>query len=104
MAVIDTDDQGHSVACRFEVFANGLELANGYRELTDAVELEQRMLQDNVRRKQRGLEEVALDQSLLAAVRHGLPESAGVALGVDRLLMCLLDSRDIRSVIPFSLS
>ncbi|ADE13767.1 lysyl-tRNA synthetase-related protein GenX [Nitrosococcus halophilus Nc 4] len=90
-----------SLAERFEVYLNGMELANGYHELSDAAEQRQRFQADLAHRKARGLEEVPLDELLLAALAQGLPDCAGVALGVDRLLMLLLGSLHIEEVLAF---
>ena len=89
------------VGQRFELYLDGMELANGYCELTDATEQEQRFTADNEKRRELGLAERPLDSHLLAAMEHGLPECSGVALGVDRLLMLLVGSTDIREVIAF---
>ena len=86
---------------RFEVFAGGLELANGYRELTDPVEQRQRFEEDNRRRGSLGLEPVAIDTALLDALEAGLPECSGVALGVDRLAMAIEGVDDIGALRPF---
>lgn len=75
------------VAERFELFLGQVELANGYQELTDASEQRRRFEAENAVRTQRGDSPVPLDERLLAALTAGLPECAGVALGVDRLLM-----------------
>lgn len=75
------------VAERFELFLGRVELANGYQELTDAGEQRRRFEAENSLRVQRGDSPVPLDERLLAALEAGLPECAGVALGVDRLLM-----------------
>lgn len=80
------------VAERFELFVRGVEIADGCRELTDAAELERRL---------RGGSRRAPDTGLLAAVRHGLPEGAGVALGVDRLLLTLSGAERLAEVIAF---
>jgi lysyl-tRNA synthetase class 2 len=84
------------LAQRFEVFLGQVELANGYQELTNAREQQQRFERENRHREARGESAVPLDQALLEALRHGLPECSGVALGVDRLLMAVtgLDSMD----------
>jgi len=92
---------GHRVAQRFELYVDGMELANGYRELTDSVEQRERFQQDNVRRSQQGLPALSLDESLLQAMEHGLPDCSGVALGVDRLVMLASGVSDIRQVLAF---
>lgn len=89
------------VGQRFELYLDGMELANGYCELTDATEQERRFLADNEKRRELGRAERPLDTHLLAALAHGLPECSGVALGIDRLLMLLVGSADIREVIAF---
>jgi lysyl-tRNA synthetase class 2 len=91
------------VADRFEVYLKGMELANGYHELSDASEQRQRFEADLAYRKKWGLEEVPMDGFLLAALVQGLPDCAGVALGVDRLLMLLLGSSHIKEVLAFSI-
>jgi lysyl-tRNA synthetase class 2 len=78
---------GSQVAERFELYVDGLELANGFRELGDAVEQRRRFEQDQATRRARGLPLRPLDERLLAALAHGLPDCAGVALGFDRLVM-----------------
>ncbi|MGH8123666.1 MAG: EF-P lysine aminoacylase EpmA [Rudaea sp.] len=89
------------VAERFELFLGTHELANGYHELTDAAEQRARFERDNARRRERGLAEVPLDENLLKALEYKLPNSAGVALGIDRLLMAMLGTDDIRDVLTF---
>ncbi|MBE9538439.1 MAG: EF-P lysine aminoacylase GenX [Proteobacteria bacterium] len=89
------------VGQRFELYVDGMELVNGYCELTDAVEQKQRFMADNEKRRETGLAERPVDASLLEAMCHGLPECSGVALGVDRLLMLLTGSEDIRDVLAF---
>jgi lysyl-tRNA synthetase class 2 len=91
------------VAARFEAYLNGVELANGYHELTDAAEQERRFAQDNARRVAQGQEPVAVDRRLLAALTAGLPNCAGVALGIDRLLMVVAGSDALDGIITFSL-
>lgn len=89
------------VGQRFEVYVEGMELANGYRELGDATEQRQRFERDNARRAARGQSPRALDEYLLAALAQGLPACSGVALGVDRLLMLAAGVSDIRQVLAF---
>jgi lysyl-tRNA synthetase class 2 len=91
-----------AVAERFEVYWGGLELANGFQELTDADEQRARFERENNVRAQRNLPQVAIDQNFLSALQAGMPESAGVALGVDRLLMALIGARHISEVVAFA--
>ena len=86
------------VAERFEVYFRGIELANGYHELNDAKEQKKRFLADNERRRILNLPQIPLDEYLLAALAHGLPDCAGVALGVDRLIMLALNASTIEEV------
>lgn len=90
------------VAERFELYLGTQELANGYHELTDAVEQRARFERDNQRRRERGLGEVPIDANLLASITRGMPDCAGVALGVERLLMAMAGTDDIRDVLAFS--
>ncbi|TNE81917.1 MAG: EF-P lysine aminoacylase GenX [Gammaproteobacteria bacterium] len=101
LARLDKDTSGNLVARRFEAFLNRMELANGYFELTDPVEQRSRFEADLAQRKAAGKPPVAVDDHLLAALDAGLPECAGVALGVDRLLMQWLGLKDIRLALPF---
>jgi lysyl-tRNA synthetase class 2 len=89
------------VAERFELFFRGMELANGYRELTDAAEQRQRFLADLASRESLGRAEVPLDERMIAALEHGLPSCAGVALGFDRLVMLAANEGSINSVLSF---
>lgn len=90
-----------TVAARFEVYLNGVELANGYQELTDASEQQLRFEQDNAYRERQGSESVVMDRRLLAALEAGLPDCAGVALGIDRLLMIIGGFASLDEVIAF---
>jgi len=89
------------LAERFEVYLGAQELANGYHELTDAAEQRARFERDNARRRARGQRELPLDENLLAALAQGMPDCAGVALGIERLLMALADCDDIRRLLAF---
>lgn len=93
----------HPVAHRFELYVDGIELCNGYWELSDASEQRQRFAQDNGMRQAMGKQPMPTDDSLLAALEAGLPDCAGVALGLDRLLMCGLDTSRISDVMTFPL-
>ncbi|MEX0914985.1 MAG: EF-P lysine aminoacylase EpmA [Wenzhouxiangellaceae bacterium] len=87
---------------RFEVFAGSVELANGYRELTDPVEQQRRFKADNLRRQSLGRARMPIDRDLIAALESGLPDCSGVALGVDRLMMIAGDTEDIAGTRLFS--
>lgn len=89
------------VAERFEIYYKGIELANGYHELTDAEEQRQRFLSDNQTRLHTGKEALPIDEYFLAALEKGLPDCSGVAVGFDRLMMLRLNAKEIVDVIPF---
>lgn len=89
------------VAERFEVYFQGVELANGFHELTDVDAQATRFAEDQYIRKQKGLAGVEADQFLLKALEHGLPSCSGVALGVDRLIALALNQKNISSVWSF---
>jgi lysyl-tRNA synthetase class 2 len=99
LAKIRRDDP--PVAERFELYLGQHELANGYHELTDAVEQRARFMRDNARRSRRGNGELPIDKKLLAALETGMPDCAGVALGIERLLMAMTGTDDIRDVLAF---
>ena len=92
------------VAERFELYLGRTELANGYQELTDAVEQQRRFDAENTLREQRGQTKYEVDHHLIKALEHGLPACAGVALGVDRLLMAVCGAETISEVIAFPFS
>ena len=101
LAQTHEDSDGALVARRFEIYYRGLELANGYQELTDPQEQSRRFQQDNAVRKQQGSPPMAPDTHLLAAMNHGLPDCSGVAMGVERLLMAQQKAGRIDQVISF---
>jgi lysyl-tRNA synthetase class 2 len=101
LARLDPDDA--RFAERFEVFFRGLELANGYRELTDAEEQGRRFETDRQRRASAGLEDMPADTALLAALDRGLPDCCGVAVGFDRLIMTIKMLPAIADTMSFSL-
>ena len=86
---------------RFEVFVNGIELGNGFFELTDPIEQERRFDREIAIRERLGLPPVQKDQRFLAALQAGLPDCSGVAIGLDRLLMLAAKQPDIASVLAF---
>ncbi len=90
-----------AVAERFEVFVEGVELANGFHELADPAEQRRRFERDLERRRERGLPAVPIDEHLLAALAAGLPPCAGVALGVDRLVMLAAGASSLAEVLAF---
>lgn len=90
-----------TVAERFELYLGPLELANGYHELTDAEEQRARFLRDHVLRAARGATCPPLDERLLAAMSARLPACAGVAVGIERLLMAMSGTVDIADVLSF---
>lgn len=92
------------IAERFEVFINGIELGNGYCELTDAIEQEQRFRHDLHQRRKRNLPTPTLDKRLIKSLEHGLPECSGVAIGLDRLLMLLTGTKHIDEVLAFDIN
>jgi len=89
-------------AQRFEIYWQGVELANGFHELTDAKLQVERFRADNSSREALNLPLVAIDERLLGAMEHGLPECSGVALGLDRLYALLLKQEKLADVISFS--
>lgn len=103
LAKIDKNVSGHPIAKRFELFIGGLEIANGYAELQDADELERRFDGDNRERRRLGMLEIPADRYLLDAMREGLPDCAGVALGVDRLILLLAEEASLADVLAFSM-
>lgn len=96
------DNQGDWVARRFEVFVDGLEIGNGYWELIDVDELQARLTNDTEHRRQRGLPAIEPDPMLLAAQSHGLPDCAGIAMGVDRIIMAQLGVKTIAETLAFT--
>ena len=101
LAQISSEDL--RVAERFEFYYKGLELANGFHELSDAREQLRRFQQDNLQREKMGLPVRAIDTRLLSALQAGIPNCSGVALGVDRLLMIAMGAEHIKEVISFAI-
>jgi lysyl-tRNA synthetase class 2 len=88
---------------RVEIFINGIELGNGYHELTDAEEQRTRFDEELAIRQQKKLPVTIKDNHLIAALESGLPECSGMAIGLDRLLMLLSGSQSIDDVLSFSI-
>jgi len=101
LARINGDDP--RTAGRFELYYRGVELANGFEELADVDEQAQRFEHENCVRRSQGQQPMPVDDYLIAALQAGLPPCSGVALGLDRLLLCALELDDIDQVIGFSL-
>jgi lysyl-tRNA synthetase class 2 len=91
-------------AKRFEVYFRNIELANGYEELTDASEQQQRFQQELEERQGVGADSMPMDRYLLAALEKGLPNCSGVALGLDRLLMLMTNAASIDEVLTFPIN
>jgi len=101
LAQVTQDEQGTLVAARFELYIKGVELANGYHELIDAEEQRQRFEQDQRERGAAGEAVHPMPEHLLAALESGMPDCAGVALGVDRLLMLKVGAQHLDEVLTF---
>lgn len=101
LAKVYQNKDGDSVAARFEVYAGGIELANGYDECLDAAELKQRFENDNRIRSTHSKPQMPIDERLLAALDAGLPACTGVALGLDRLLMLITERKRLSDVLSF---
>ncbi len=93
--------ENNAIADRFEVFVNGVEMGNGFFELADAKEQEKRFDRENQCRADHGLMTVEKDQLFLQALKVGLPDCSGIALGLDRLLMILVGADELNDVIAF---
>jgi elongation factor P--(R)-beta-lysine ligase len=100
-ALARLDVRDPRTALRFELYGEGIELANGFHELAASSEQRTRFESDNAQRKQRSLPTYAIDEHLLAALAHGLPDCTGVALGFDRVVMLATGAQGIDEVLPF---
>ena len=98
LARINPDEQ---TAARFELVIDGVEIANGYWELQDPEEHRQRFATDTEVRQQRALPGMEVDEAFLAALTHGMPACAGVAVGFDRLVMLAVGASDLSQVLAF---
>ena len=95
------NDAGVMVAERFELYWQGMELANGFTELTDADEQQRRFEKDLLKRQANGQSRIKPDDKFITALRKGMPACSGVALGIERLLMILLKQERLNQVMPF---
>ena len=100
LAKTELDTQGNLVAKRFELYINGIEIANAYDELADSQALRARFEQDNALRAQHQLPLMPIDEHLLAAC-DAMPRCSGIAVGIDRLLMVITGAKNVQEVIPF---
>lgn len=100
LAKTKLDEDGELVAARFELYIEGLELANAYDELIDAEVLRSRFQADNAEREKLGLHVMPIDEYLLAALPN-MSDCAGIALGIDRLLMVVMNQMKLEKVITF---
>lgn len=101
LAKICKNSENQEVAARFELFVNGIELCNCYCELTDAAVQRERFLKDAEKRKKMNKPIPKIDENFLAALKKGMPECSGAALGLDRLYMLALGKNDIEDVLLF---
>ncbi|CAA6803595.1 MAG: Translation elongation factor P Lys34:lysine transferase [uncultured Thiotrichaceae bacterium] len=97
-----TEHQGHQVAERFEIYLGAMELGNGYQELIDGEANAGKLEQDAQLRTKTGLKPVTTDQRFIQAMQQGMPRASGVAIGLDRVLLCAQDKKTLNQVISFS--
>jgi elongation factor P--(R)-beta-lysine ligase len=102
-ALAQTELRGDEpIAKRFEIYYKGVELANGYLELTDAKKQEERLLESQAKRKEAGKPHLPIDKKFIEALSHGIPDCCGVAVGFDRLLLLKREASSLKEVLPFS--
>ena len=94
------DPRDPTVSCRFELVVDGVEIANGYWELQDLAEHEERFQKDLERRANQNAELPEVDQNLMRSLEAGLPDCAGVSVGLDRVLMILAEAHSLDAVMP----
>ena len=94
------DPRDPTIACRFELVVDGVEIANGYWELQDVVEHEERFQKDLERRANNSAELPEVDQNFIRSLEAGLPDCAGVSIGLDRVLMILAEANSLDAVMP----
>jgi lysyl-tRNA synthetase class 2 len=97
-----TESQGNAVAERFEIYCGAMELGNGYQELTDGAANAAKLQHDAELRDQAGLQAVTTDQRFISAMQHGMARAAGVAIGLDRVLLCRTGKKTLNQVISFA--
>ena len=94
------DPRDPTVSCRFELVVDGVEIANGYWELQDVAEHEERFQKDLERRANQNAELPEVDQNFMRSLEAGLPDCAGVSVGLDRVLMILAEAHSLDAVMP----
>jgi lysyl-tRNA synthetase class 2 len=94
--------EGEPIAHRFEIYFKGIELANGFEELTDPIEQRRRFEKENAERQLRGKSPYPIDEKFLEALQHGLPDCCGVAVGFDRLMLLRHQAQALSDVLPFA--
>lgn len=93
---------GEKVGCRFEVYHKGIELANGYHELTDPIEQRRRFEEGNAARTEAGKHPLPIDERFLSALEKGMPDCCGVAVGFDRLMLLKRVQKSLKTILPFT--
>lgn len=101
LAKTTTLSGGEEISYRYEIYHRGIELANGYYELTDATEQQRRFEQTNLARAKAGKELLTIDEKFLSALHRGLPDCCGVAVGFDRLMLLRNKQTSLINVLPF---
>ncbi|WP_455211758.1 EF-P lysine aminoacylase EpmA, partial [Kaarinaea lacus] len=100
-ALASVNPHNQRTALRFELFIDGIELANGFQELTDADEQRRRFQQELAQRAQQNMQQPPVDEYLLQALVHGMPECCGVAVGLDRVIMLLAQATTLGEIMAF---
>lgn len=100
LAMLEPGDQ--RIARRFEAYCGGMELVNGFEELTDTTENERRQHEENAKRRAAGKNELPIDERFIRALKSGMPPCSGAALGLDRLIMLALQKPAINDVMTFA--
>ncbi|XAJ77932.1 elongation factor P--(R)-beta-lysine ligase [Buchnera aphidicola (Ceratovacuna keduensis)] len=95
--------KNNNLSNRFEVFFKGIEIANGFNELRNRIEQENRFNNENRIREKIGLKKIKLDDFFLDALSKGIPKCSGIAIGIDRIIMINLKKNNISEVIPFTI-
>ncbi len=103
-ALANVRQESYPIAERFELYLNGIEIANGYQELMEGEGYRERFCLENEKRLSQNMDEIPIQNNLLEDLQKGLPYCSGVALGLDRLLMYLCDVHEIKNILTFDFS